>query len=315
MYHWDLPQILHDKYKGLLNTELFARDFTFYSKTLFKIFGHKVKYWITFNEPVTQCLGGYAIGQHAPGRGMNPFKDEFGVAPLDILRCAHSVLVAHAHAVRALREDYPRQKSKISMANHFAWGEPVTNSSADAKAAQLFIDFQFGWFNEPLLTGNYPASLRSMFRMVMPRFTPEESAMLRGSTDFVGLNHYTTNYIGHWGYTGFDSDRGNVLMQFARTHYNAEGVHIGTQGNADWIYSVPWGFTKTLKYIRDNYDNPEIYVTEIGFSVKDEQKMTRTEARHDAERVNYFRTYLAAMQEAMRAGCNVKGFMAWSILV
>jgi beta-glucosidase/6-phospho-beta-glucosidase/beta-galactosidase len=66
--------------------------------------------------------------------------------------------------------------------------------------------------------------------------------------------------------------------------------------------------------IRGKYDNPEIYVSEIGFSGKEEQKMTRTEARHDADRVNYIRTYPAAMQEVMRDGYNVKGFMAWSIL-
>jgi beta-glucosidase len=127
------------------------------------------------------------------------------------------------------------------MANHFAWGEPVTDSAADAKAAQLFIDSQFGWFNEPLITGDYPASVRSKFGLIMPLFTPDESAMLKGSTAFVGLNHYTTNYIGHWGYSGHVSNRGNIFMHFARTHYSAEGVHVGTQGNADWIYSVPWG--------------------------------------------------------------------------
>ena len=29
----------------------------------------------------------------------------------------------------------------------------------------------------------------------LPRFTPEQSASLKGSTDYFGLNHYSTRYV------------------------------------------------------------------------------------------------------------------------
>jgi hypothetical protein len=42
-----------------------------------------------------------------------------------------------------------------------------------------------------LATGDYPESLKACGGDNLPKFTPEESAMLKGSTDFLGINFYT----------------------------------------------------------------------------------------------------------------------------
>ena len=49
IYHWDLPQALVDLYGGWESEEI-IEDYVNYAKTLFKAYGSKVKYWITFNE-------------------------------------------------------------------------------------------------------------------------------------------------------------------------------------------------------------------------------------------------------------------------
>jgi beta-glucosidase len=36
--------------------------------------------------------------------------------------------------------------------------------------------------------------MRSLVGNRLPKFTKEQSAMLKGSLDFLGLNYYTTNY-------------------------------------------------------------------------------------------------------------------------
>ena len=41
---------------------------------------------------------------------------------------------------------------------------------------------------------------------------------------------------------------------------NASSVQTG----AIWQYSVPWGMKKLLEYIRINYDNPLVFITENG---------------------------------------------------
>jgi beta-glucosidase len=47
---------------------------------------------------------------------------------------------------------------------------------------------------DPITEGDYPPSMRSFVGNRLPKFTKEESQMVKGSFDFIGLNYYTTNY-------------------------------------------------------------------------------------------------------------------------
>ncbi|KAG2315205.1 hypothetical protein Bca52824_018327 [Brassica carinata] len=68
----------------------------------------------------------------------------------------------------------------------------------DKVAAGRRIDFQLGWFLDPLFYGDYPASMRQKLGDNLPTFTPEEKEfMLQNSWDFLGLNHYTSRLIAH----------------------------------------------------------------------------------------------------------------------
>jgi beta-glucosidase len=42
-----------------------------------------------------------------------------------------------------------------------------------------------------LLLGDYPESLKTCAKDLLPSFTAEESALLKGSLDFLGINFYT----------------------------------------------------------------------------------------------------------------------------
>jgi len=57
------------------------------------------------------------------------------------------------------------------------------------------------------------------------------------------------------------------------------------------------------------YGNPEVYVTENGFSDAESDDWK------DDKRVNYFQQYTNNMLKAVvEDHCNVKGYMAWSLL-
>ncbi|KAF3775748.1 Beta-glucosidase 12 [Nymphaea thermarum] len=59
-----------------------------------------------------------------------------------------------------------------------------------ASAVKLFMD--------PLTKGDYPPSMRSLVGSRLPRFTKEETQLVKGSLDFLGLNYYTTYYASNY---------------------------------------------------------------------------------------------------------------------
>ncbi len=50
---------------------------------------------------------------------------------------------------------------------------------------------------DPLTNGHYPHSMRSHVKNRLPKFTKEQSKLVKGSFDFIGLNYYTANYAAH----------------------------------------------------------------------------------------------------------------------
>lgn len=48
---------------------------------------------------------------------------------------------------------------------------------------------------DPLTQGDYPFSMRVLAGDRLPKFTKEQSDLVKGSFDFVGLNYYTASYV------------------------------------------------------------------------------------------------------------------------
>lgn len=58
-------------------------------------------------------------------------------------------------------------------------------------------------FIEPLILGDYPRSMRTRVGNRLPTFSLAQSNQLKGSFDFIGINHYTTWYA--------NEDKTNVI--------------------------------------------------------------------------------------------------------
>ncbi|KAG1835852.1 glycoside hydrolase superfamily, partial [Suillus subalutaceus] len=54
LYHWDLPQALHDRYGGWLNKDEIVQDYVRYAKAscpvCFQAFGDRVKHWCVLHS-------------------------------------------------------------------------------------------------------------------------------------------------------------------------------------------------------------------------------------------------------------------------
>lgn len=135
----------------------------------------------------------------------------------------------------------------------------------------------------------------------LPQFTEAEVAEIVNTMDFIGLNHYTTEYIEHQERTdyGWEGDQ-----DIARS-FDSEWP----ESSAVWLRVVPWGFRKMLQWIGRTYGNPEIYVTENGFADY------YTSGVNDTERVNYYRSYINEMLKAVTIDdVRVTTYTAWSLM-
>jgi beta-glucosidase len=59
----------------------------------------------------------------------------------------------------------------------------------------LPVEFEVGWFADPVYFGKYPPSMVERVGTRLPTFTKAEAALLkRTSPKWFGLNHYSTNF-------------------------------------------------------------------------------------------------------------------------
>lgn len=104
LYHWDLPQALEDV-GGLMNVSL-VQHFVDYSRIVIKALP-QVRYWVTFNEPKSICLYGYARGILAPGTYQN------------IYQCAYVLLKAHAETYHMYKNEFTTYRGEASAHYYF----------------------------------------------------------------------------------------------------------------------------------------------------------------------------------------------------
>ena len=96
----------------------------------------------------------------------------------------------------------------------------------------------------------------------LPHFSDEDSAMILGSSDFLGINFYTTNYA----YPEI-SDLEDVSWTADQDVGNYQDEYWYAAGSS-WLKVTPWGIRQALNWASSQYGAPDIYITENGFSDK-----------------------------------------------
>ncbi|KAI2732620.1 CAZyme family GH1 [Penicillium roqueforti] len=312
LFHWDIPQALEDRYGGMLNQDAYTPDFMRYARVCFERFGDRVKHWITYNEPGVYTLAGYAAGVHAPGRSSFRERNADGDSSTEPFTVAHTELISHGHVVRLYREEFqPQQKGSIGITLHGNWSEAWDEEDPrDQEAAERAREFEIAWFADPLYsTGDYPASMQAQLGDRLPRFTEEESKLVFGSSDFYGMNSYTTFFVKHTtSPPDINDHKGNVEI----CDENKQGVSRGEESDTPWLRAAPGGFRKLLNWIYKRYQMP-IYVTENGTTAKGETA-PMPEVLNDEFRIKFFEGYVGnALARAVKEdGVDIRSYFAWT---
>ncbi|KAK9924834.1 hypothetical protein M0R45_033182 [Rubus argutus] len=315
LFHWDLPQTLEDEYGGFLSPQI-INHFQDYVELCYKEFGDRVKHWVTMNQPWTYSNGGYGSGTKAPGRcsAWQKLNCTGGDSSTEPYLVGHHLLLSHAAAVKLYKQKYQAsQKGVIGITLVTHWFIPISKAKHHKNAALRSLDFMLGWFMNPLTNGDYPHSMRSFVGNRLPKFTKEQSKLLIGSFDFLGLNYYTTYYASYAPQN--NSVKASCLTDARATQLTKlNGVPIGPQAASAWLFVYPRGLRDLLLYIKTKYNDPLIYITENGIDELNDPKLTLKEALFDPHRIDYYFRHLYYLQKAIKDGVKVKGYFSWTLL-
>lgn len=244
LFHFDLPQALEDQ--GGWLSETIIESFDNYARFCFSTFGDRVKQWITINEPNIFSLLAYEFGIFPPGV---PHPGTKGY------QAAHNLIKAHARSWHSYDSLFRKeQKGKVSLAIFAGWVEPADpNSVSDQEAAKRAMAFQLDFFAKPIfIDGDYPEVVKSQIALMskkqgypssrLPEFTEEEKRMIKGTADFFAVQYYTTRLVKYQ-----ENEKGELgFLQDAEVEVFPDPSWISLK----WVYVVPWGIRKLLKYIK-----------------------------------------------------------------
>jgi len=284
LYHWDLPAALDDR-GGWLNRDV-ASWFADYASTMYRRLDDRVKMWGTINEPWVITDGGYLHGALAPGH-RNRFE-----API----ASHNLLRSHGAAVQAYRAE---GRNRIGLVVNIEPKYPASDSDEDLAATRRADAYMNRQYLDPAYRGAYPTELIEIFGEAWPEWQADDFALIQQPTDFLGVNYYTRSVVRH------DPESWPLRASPVRQP-NATYTETGWE-------VFPRGLTDTLVWVKDRYGNPPVYITENGAAFVDPATVNGS-GLPDPQRVDYLRHHLRAVRDAIDAGCDIRGYFAWSVL-
>jgi beta-glucosidase len=284
LYHWDLPAALDDR-GGWLNPDI-ADWFADYAGVMVRRLDDRVKLWATLNEPWVVTDGGYLHGALAPGH-RNRFE-----API----ASHHLLRAHGKAVQAYRA---LGKHQVGLVVNIEPKYPASQAPQDLAATRRAEAYMNRQYLDPVFKGKYPDEMREIFGEAWPTWPQQDHQLIREPIDFLGVNYYTRSVVRH-------DDSAYPLKAAAVRQKQAAYSETGWE-----VY--PQGLTDTLVWIKQQYGDIPQYVTENGAAFYDPPAAPSGRI-NDPLRIDYFRSHLRAVHDAMRAGVDVRGYCAWSLM-
>jgi len=285
LYHCDLPMFVVEA-GGPSNPE-FVRWFTDYAKICFEAFGDRVKYWSTVNEPSVNVTGAYYRGTAAPY-----VKDKAtGFKAMLIMVLAHFSVCKLYHSMNL--------GGMIGMVNFCMPAYPNSSSPEDKAAAERYFDWHNKMWLDPMLKGEYPASLMEFPEIAdfMPENYNEQLKAAFEPMDFLGINFYTAALI------RYDEE---ADMKFKRLKYESLPIDEYT------FRMYPAGMFDLLHRIKDCYGDLPLFIAENGTGLLHLEDLEAD--AHDPERIDYMREHFRMVHRCIRSGINLKGYFHWTFL-
>ena len=275
--HWDLPQALQDK--GGWGSRDTVHRFVDYALGIQRRLGDRLAAIATHNEPWVVAVLGNEEGTFAPGIRSRR----------TAIQVSHHLLLSHGLALQALRAE--GATARLGIVLNMAHQMPLTDSEADKAQARLDDARGRRWYADPLFRGEYPAEVLAELGADAPATEPGDMEIIATPMDYIGINYYSR---------ALSSASGPIEARDKPYPKTAMGWEI-----------YPDGLRELLLTMHRDYRLPPTYITENGGAFPDPTVDGRV---HDADRIDYLATHIAAVGQALAAGVPMAGYMVWSLM-
>ncbi|WP_055669951.1 glycoside hydrolase family 1 protein [Desnuesiella massiliensis] len=300
LFHFDMPLAMQN-IGGWENREI-VEAFAEYAEQCFSLFGHKIKYWTTFNEPIVPVECGYLYEFHYP-------------CVIDMKRAvqvAYNTAIASAKAIEKYKS--LKQDGKAGIILNLTPSYPRDNENPEDLKAANIADLLFNRsFLDPAVNGKYPEELISLIKEndLIPVISDgDENILLNNKVDFLGVNYYQPRRVKApskvW-------DSNKPLMPEAFFDYYQWPERKMNKYRGWEIYEK--GIYDIAMNIKNNYGNIPWYVSENGMGVQEEERFINNEdIIEDDYRIEFIKEHLIWLHKGISEGSNCFGYHIWTFM-
>lgn len=282
LYAYDIPLALVKKYGGFLDRRC-VDAYCKYVDTVTKYFKGRIKYYVPFNEQNTMVWLPYYTGGVEIDNMVDSFKYD------------HHLNLSFARAVEAVHKNDPEAKVGGNICNTCYY--PITCNPKDIALADK-ASFNSYAYGDVFCRGVYQKFYLNNFKGVDTAsiIQPGDMETIAGiKSDFLSLTYYMSNVCG-------DEGTGNTLTNIRQPNPYLPTTKYG------WTID-PYGFYHYLMDFYHRYQKP-ILILENGMGTPD--KLEKDEKVHDPYRIDYLRSHIKKMADAIADGVDVIGYCTWS---
>lgn len=294
--HYETPLNLSVKYDGWINREMIS-FYERYVRTIFKRYGQKVKYWLTFNE-INSVL-------HEPFLSGGIYTDKSQLDKQDLYQAVHHELVASALATKIGHELMPDSKIGCMILSMPMY--PLTSNPDDVIAA-MKSDHMNTFFGDMHVRGQYPGYMKRYFKennIQIKMVAGDEELLKNHTVDFVSFSYYMS-ICEAADHTRAQEGEGNLMGGVANPYLK----------KSEWGWAIdPQGLRYVLNQFYDRWQKP-LFIVENGLGAVDElvTQPDGTKTVLDDYRINYLRDHLIQVREAIEDGVPVMGYTSWGCI-
>ena len=301
LHHFDLPVELYKKYGGWESkhvVDLFVK----FAEKAFELFGDRIKYWTTFNEPIVVVEGQYLYKFHYPCL----------VDGKKAVQVMFNINLASAKAIEAYRKGgYNKDGGKIGIVLNLTPSCPRSESKEDLAAAKFADDFFNNSFLDPAIKGKFPEYLVEKLTedKVLWEATEEEMAIIKNNTiDFLGVNYYQPRRV------KAKEEAYDETLGWMPDKYFDNYIMPGRRMNPYRGWEIyPEAMHDIAMNLKNNYNNIPWYISENGMGVEGEDRYKNEDGIiEDDYRIDFIKEHLEHLHRGIEEGSNCFGYHTWT---